>query len=476
MPRRGRRPSGSDSWLKETSSPVFLVDDLRRLRFFNQGCEELTGWKSDDLTGRECEYVTGADPAEPESLLGSLAPPPQVLEGQQLAVPAYIPHRTQSPAARTILFLPLLNESGGVDSVLGLIVEIPPPAGFGRSGLSAQLHAELAALRNSLRRKYRVENVIARESAMLRVMEQVRLAAAQPVSVCLQGETGTGREHLARAIHYHSQRSSLAFVPLDCAALGASEIKQTVRRILQELSGGTGRNQPGGPPILQPGTLYLKSVESLSRDVQQMLLDALPDWNTPEDARQPALRLMASTTEVWTELCRQDLLLEPFAERFSVLPVMLPPLRSRTGDFDALTQFFLEEGNRGAARQISGISSAAWRQLREYAWPGNLDELQAVLSEARTLCDGHEIDVPHLPFRFRTGMDAQQTPPVPRPPVIPLADKLTQVEREHILAALESVRFNRSRAARLLGLTRARLYRRMDALGLSDLATDAEER
>lgn len=472
MPRRGRRPSGTDSWLRETTSPVFLVDDRRRLRFFNSGCELLTGWQSADLTGRTCDYASAADPTAPESVLGSLAPPPEVYHGQQMAVPAFVPRRAGSPVPRTIVFLPLKNEAGGIDSVLGLIVEIPPPAGFGSSGLSQQLHAELAALRNTLRQKYRIDEIIACSPAMLRSLEQAYLASRQPVSVCLTGETGTGRELMARAIHYHGEQRSLSFVPLDCRAMGAAELKQTVRRLLREAT-EQAPAQSGGPPVLRPGTVFLKSVEQLPRDIQQMVVDAMQPSAAGMEHERPLLRLMISASAPLEQLCRDELLLEPFALLASVLTIHLPPLRDRPQDLAPLVQHFVETGNRGADRQLSGLSEAAWNQLREYAWPGNIDELRTVLDEARELCEGTQIDEPHLPFRFRTGMDAQQTPPAPRPPVVPLAERLAEVEREHIRAALESVRYNRSRAARLLGLTRARLYRRMEALGIADTPDNA---
>jgi DNA-binding NtrC family response regulator len=162
------------------------------------------------------------------------------------------------------------------------------------------------------------------------------------------------------------------------------------------------------------------------------------------------------------------------------LRIAVPPLRRRPADLEPLAQSLLESHNRSSEFQLGGFADAVWSKFREYNWPGNIDELSAVVREARAatvealrsasndqdreLLIGPE----HLPFRFRTGLDAQSLAPRAEPRAMPLEPYLEQIEREQIVAALEQARFSKKRAADLLGMTRPRLYRRMEALGIAD--------
>jgi transcriptional regulator with PAS, ATPase and Fis domain len=149
------------------------------------------------------------------------------------------------------------------------------------------------------------------------------------------------------------------------------------------------------------------------------------------------------------------------------MEIKVPPLRERMEDLEPLAQYFLEELNRDAAQQVGGFSDEVWRQLRRYNWPGNVEELSRVVREAREACTGSVIEDSHLPFSFRTGTSAQAIGPSQRLRSIPLDQLLEQVEREHIEQVLAECKDNKAKAAELLGITRPRLYRRMETLGIA---------
>jgi transcriptional regulator with PAS, ATPase and Fis domain len=202
----------------------------------------------------------------------------------------------------------------------------------------------------------------------------------------------------------------------------------------------------------------------LPRDAQTIVADAFRG----KESGRGDLRLMASTTLEPQSLVGEERLRSDFFHFLTPLCIAVPPLRYRMDDLRFLAQYLLEELNRGESRQFNGFGDDVWEKFAEYNWPGNVGELLAVIREARAHCNEPLIRVKDLPFRFRTGLDAQSIGPAWRPPVARLEPLLEQTEREQIERALAESRHNKSRAAALLGMTRPRLYRRMEILGIRD--------
>ncbi|MEX0716352.1 MAG: sigma 54-interacting transcriptional regulator [Planctomycetaceae bacterium] len=457
--------------LAASSTPVFLLDARRRVTFFNTGCEALTGWNADEIVGRVCEYRTSAEPGDAASLTGSLCPPPEVFAGRTASVAAYIVAKNGASTSRRIGYFPLTNAAGAVEGVLGVVSPMEPASASQPELPARRLHAELASLRGSVRQRYGFRNFVARGGAMSRVLEQVRLARASAAGVLLFGPPGSGKEHVARTIHYASESAGRPFVPFDCGRLAPRELKNSLRRLLEE------GHSESPAAIGAPGTIYFAEVDHVPRDLQEMLAGALgresPSGSRSEtvSGRMPAPRLMAGTARDPRTLLDEEILLPEFFYLVSALTIELPPLAERPDDLPLLGQHFLEARNRGTETQIGGIDEAVWRKFREYNWPGNLDELEHVVDEACDACLASgltTLTVAELPFRFRTGLEAQASGPARTPRPLPLEPFLNEAERERIRLALEQAKHNKSQAADLLGISRTRLYRRMEALGIED--------
>ena len=466
---KSRPQTRLNSRLYSVATPMALIGRDRKVLFFNQGFERLTGWDAALVIGSLCEYTTEGDPQSVRALLGSLCPPPRAFEGKTIEAPVFLPRQNGRPIARQIRHLPLLDEAGEVDSVLVLISDLENAPMLSAAPPAQRLHAELTSLRADLRKRFGISTIIARSEAMLRVVGQVQLAIRGQSALVIEGEPGTGKEHIARVIHHETARAfpqegdsrAGAFVPLDCAKMLPIDLKRTLRRLLR--SAGDEESQPTPPPGGSPGTVYLQNVDAMSRDVQEVVVSALAERDAGSD-----LRIMAGTTGNLQSLVESDVLRADFFFRISPLVISLPPLRKRAEDLELLAQAFLERSNVGAEVQLEGFSEETWKELREYNWPGNLDELAAVIEDARAATQGAIIGQEELPFRFRMGRDAQSVGPKIEPLPRPLEPFLEQVEREQIELALEQARYNKKKAADLLGLTRPKLYRRMEALGIAD--------
>jgi DNA-binding NtrC family response regulator len=326
------------------------------------------------------------------------------------------------------------------------------------------LHAELAALRMTLRSRFGSSTLVARSPAMRRVLTQVEIARNHMAPVLFSGPSGSGKEHLARVVHFAGPARGSWFVPLDCRRLAADELERVLTRLIESARPATGGLAGGSP---QPGSVFLADVECLPRDLQERLVLIYSNADKP-----PAVRLLAATCLALSTFVADPRLRTDFQAFISPMPIEVPSLSQRPDDLPLLAQHFLEEHNRDEQKQVGGFADDVWPLLARYEWPGNLDELVAVVFEARQ----HAVEAlirPHdLPFRFRTALAAQELPAPPDPPPMLLDPLLTKVETRLITLALSRSRNNKSKAAELLGINRARLLRRIEQLQIGQ--TNAE--
>jgi DNA-binding NtrC family response regulator len=312
-----------------------------------------------------------------------------------------------------------------------------------------------------MKKSYQSNAFLGRSPEARRVLAQIRLAQTSTAGVWISGETGIGREHAARIIHYADEATSRAFVPLDCKRTAPIDLRTTWKRLTTMLE------EPGPETSLHPGTLFLIDAESLPRDLQESIVTFL-DRRRSAVAGNSRFRIIASSTAPPHRIEQSDELLPEYLLVLSELTIEIPPLRKRPLDIELLAQHLLENSNRGEERQIEGFHERVLRLFEKYHWPGNVRELQAVIRESRQAGSGPLITEEDLPFRFRTGLAAQTEAPPSHAGFVPLEVHLEQVEREHILAALEAVGFVKSKAADLLGIPRPKLYRRLESLGITD--------
>lgn len=453
MNRSSGRRTRLETRLNALQTPLFLIDATRVILFFNQGCERIIEWPAEEILGQTCDYAVDTDPEECESVCNLLCPPPEVFEGTRSEVPRYLLTRSGKTIPCVIRYTPLLDDQNRTRLVLGTIDPIDEPHKLRSATASQQLHAELAALRLSLRNRFRFSTVIARNPAMQRVLRQLELASHTREPVHFQGEVGTGKEHLARALHFESEQRRKIFVPLNCKKLPPRELKQTVKKVFEK---DLDESMP-----LEPGVLFLDEVNYLSRDIQELLLE---NFQTKSQAQ--TVRLMTACSTPLNELFEQEQLLPEFFFLISTLQIQVPALRERREDLDLLAQHFLENENRYQQKQVSGFAPGVLSLFHDYFWPANLDELAQVIQSAFQSTSETLITRDSLPLRLLTGMDARSLGPALPPLIKPLEQTLQEVEKDQIQQALEQTKHNRTDAARLLGLTRAKLYRRIEALGI----------
>jgi DNA-binding NtrC family response regulator len=436
-----------------------VLDAQRKVLFFNRGCELLTGWTAADVIGQTCDFVSEPDWSTVEAITGALCPPPEVAAGSEAWLSSVIVTPSGEERLRLLHFTPLLDTEGRVERILGTIGRPPEPQLSPVPVVSHQWHTELARLRARLRQRYDLTTTVASHVTSLRALEQVRIATQGTFSVHFRGEPGTGKEHLARLIHYRSDARLRSFVPVDCGRQTVAELLELLGRILRS-------EREAEPAWLNPGVLYLQRVELLPTVVQQRLVE---EWSS---STPPGLRLMSSSHAGLEGEVAADRMSEACSCLLTSLQITLLPLCDRPEEIPLFAQSFLEQLNRDQEHQVSGFVEDVLEAFRRHTWPGNQEELCRVVSEARAACRTSRITMADLPLRFRTSRAAQELGPPEVVTLVPLEQQLARLERREILRALKYAGGNRSRAAALLGLTRPRLYRRMESLGIAQSDAD----
>ena len=310
-----------------------------------------------------------------------------------------------------------------------------------------------------------------RDAAMKHAFHVMERAAKRDASVLVRGETGTGKELVARAIHELSPRAKGPFAAINCAALPGSLLESELFGHVRGAFTGAVRDQPGFFRTADKGTLFLDEVAEMPLELQAKLLRVLETHTViPVGGRQPVpvdVRIVAATHQSLRSAVERGTFRSDLMYRLRVIPIFLPPLRVRMGDVGLLAQKMIEELNAQGGRQIVRIAPATMAALEQYPWPGNIRELRNALEYAYVIGEGPVLQPGDLPAEIvepGAAPDAIESIKVNVPSLAAVADEPAEVTR--IKRALERAGGHRERAAQILGISRVTLWRRMRELGL----------
>lgn len=457
MPRVRASTAGLSRLLNSAARPVYVLDREQRIVFGNEACLHWLGLSPDELIGARCTWHTSSAEAGPEAVAGGLCPPPAALEGHEAGGTVTCAGADGRLRRRRARFVPL---AGGADEVIGVMALVEPAdlvdsemaAVEAAPDESAQLHEHVRKYRQRFAARYRVDRLVGDSPAMRRARAQVELAAGSQASVLITGPVGSGRQLVAEAIHYGNRSEPRGtLVPLACSVLGAELIESALDALADR---HTLKGKAAG------STLLLNDADLLPVEVQAEAMQVLTSRSFP-------LRVISTAREALTELAARGQYRADLAAALSTLTIHLPPLADRREDIPPLAQLFLEEVNARSKRQLAGFTSEALDALDGYPWPGNVDELVLLVAEAHAKARELEITVADLPERIHLAAGAAAHPRVPEQRIV-LDEFLGRVERELISRALARAKGNKTKAAKLLGMTRPRLYRRLVQLGLEE--------
>ena len=329
-----------------------------------------------------------------------------------------------------------------------------------RAVRTAKVEEENVKLRLELDRSYGLEKILGTSPAMQEVLDKVRQVADSRANVLVEGESGTGKEMVARAIHGLSSRRQGPFVAVHCAALSPQLLESELFGHEKGAFTGAVDRRIGRLEQAQGGTLFLDEIGEIDAATQVKLLRALGERTIERVGGNKTievdLRLVAATHRNLEALVRDGKFREDLYFRIRVVQIALPPLRARPEDIPVLAEHFRQEYARENGKEDLRISSQAMQVLQGYRWPGNVRELRTAMEHGVVLARGKEIEPKDLPASVREGERLREGSGVKTGTV-----KLEELERQAIEAALQKTGQNITEAAKLLGISRRTLHRKL---------------
>jgi DNA-binding NtrC family response regulator len=333
-----------------------------------------------------------------------------------------------------------------------------------------RLRTENRILQHQLRAKYRFENIVGDSGALRGVLDVVSKVADTDSTVLITGESGTGKELIARAVHFNSRRAERMFVTVNCGAIPEQLLESELFGHVRGAFTNAVSHREGRFTLASNGTIFLDEIGDMSPNLQVKLLRVLQDGTfEPVGSSKTVtsdVRVIAATNQNLEVAIQERRFREDLFFRLNVIPIEVPPLRTRREDIPILASHFLEVANQARDAKIEAISDEAMELLCAHSWPGNVRELENLMERLVVLCSGPEIQARDLPSAIQ---DAKpQTLHVPQVPASGLSFRnvVDDFEANLILQALEQTQWNKNRAAQLLGLNRTTLLEKIKKKGL----------
>lgn len=433
----------TEAILESISDGVFTVDNDWRVTSFNRAAEEITGIPRTEALGRFCSEVFKSSMCEDECALRRTRKNGKPIIDKCGYIINYKGDRIPISVSTSVLCDSEGNVIGGAETFRDL--------------------TEVVALRKELSGRFRVGDLVSHSHCMRPVFEMIPYLAATSTTVLIHGETGTGKELVARAIHGMSPRAKKPFVAVNCGALPDTLLESELFGYRRGAFTGAVQDKPGRFALAGDGTLFLDEIGEISPALQVRLLRVLQE-NTYEPlgathSEKSRARIMAATNRDLAAMVQSGAFRQDLYYRINVISLELPPLRNRKEDIPLLAAHFVERFNRLQNKGIMGFTPGAYSLLMAHHWPGNVRELENVVERAFVLCIAKWIGREHLPEEL-TG--SKRVPAEPRD----MESAKRGAEEQFILGALQRNDFNRAAAARELGIHKSTLYRKMLSLNL----------
>ena len=418
--------------LDNLAEGIIAHDMQRRIFFFNQEAERITGYHRNEVLGKDCHEAFGSP-----------------FCGERCAFD------TDSPrlAARSDYALNVIAKNGEPRRIEMTVTAMKDRHGD-FVGVLTSFHdvTDLFSLKMRAGELTRFGRIIGRDTKMLNIFSQIKDVAGYDYPVHVSGETGTGKELVATAIHQESRRAGAPFVPINCGALPEGLIESELFGHVKGAFSGAIRDKKGRFELAQGGTVFLDEIAELSNNMQAKLLRFLQEGKFErvggEQTVSVDIRIISATNKNLKEAVKLGKFRDDLYYRLNVIPVHVPPLRDRKIDIPLLIDHFLKEAAERYGKKQLKVSSEALSLMLDYRWPGNIRELQNAMQFAFVKCSGKVISPDDLPLELRE-MEA----------VCVRRGPSKKLDPEGVKSALIKTGGNKAKASRLLGVGRATLYR-----------------
>lgn len=429
--------------LESISEGVFTVDEKWRITSFNRAAEKITGVSREMAIGKHCWEVFRSNMCEGDCALRRT----MKMGKNYIDTSTYIVNSEQRRIP-VVVCTSLLKDKDG--SVIGGVET------FRDMSMVEELRKELDA-------RFQVGDMVSRSPLMQKIFRILPQVAESDSTVLIQGETGTGKELVARAIHGLSPRSEKPFVPINCAALPDTLLESELFGYKAGAFTDARKDKPGHFSMAKGGSIFLDEIGEVSAAFQVRLLRVLQDQTfRPLGATQDEkadVRIISATNKDLQESVKNGSYREDLYYRINVVCLDLPPLRERREDIPLLVDHFINKINLLRGKSVKGASQETLALLMLYDFPGNIRELENIIEHAFVLCPEGQIEPHCLP-------DTLIGPIIHTPTKGSMDAAVKSMEAKAILQALERNNYNRLAAAQDLGMHKSTLFRKIKALGI----------
>jgi len=448
MPNKALDHTSTEAILESICDGVFTVDNTWRITSFNRAAEEITGVDRDDAVGQICSEVFRCSLCESNCALAQTLRSGRPIVQREGFIIRADGQRVPISISTAVLRDNEGNTIGGAETFRDL--------------------SEIETLRNSLKQRYRLGDLVSRSKSMEPIFELIPTLGASSSTVLLEGETGTGKELVARAIHSSGARAEEPFVAVNCGALPDNLLESELFGYKKGAFTGAQQDKPGRLRSAGKGTIFLDEIGEISLAQQVKLLRVLQEhqFEPLGSTRPEALeaRIIAATHRSLADMVDEGTFRQDLFYRIQVITLELPPLRERMEDLPLLVEHFIEHFNHMQKRHIQGCLPETLNLLMAHDWPGNVRELENVIERAFVLCGKDMIEPGHLPAKLRGQRSLEDSTPTETSGI---RTQRSLTEKQAILAALEQHNYNRQAAARALGIHKTTLYRKIKTLGIN---------
>jgi len=412
---------------------IIAHDRDRKIFFFNKDAESITGYTRDEAIGKDCHDLFQS-PLCGKSCSFCDGDTPDISEKKEYEST-------------------ISTKSGGVRQIEISVVAMEDDQGVLIGALASFSDiTEILELREIAGQLGRFPNIIGRDIKMLQVFRQISDVAHYDYPVHIYGETGTGKELVAEAIHLESHVDEAPFVPINCGALPENLIESELFGHVRGSFSGAIRDKKGRFEMADGGTIFLDEIAELSKKVQVKLLRFLQEGNFEKVGGEATVSVKARVISATNKDLKKEVAAKRFRDdlyyRLNVIPIHIPPLRRRKTDIPLLTEHFLAQASRKNGSKQMDFTAEALLRMMDYNWPGNVRELQNAVMFAIVKSGGGAIKPRHLPMELSGSRVSNER----RGP-------LKKLSLDVLSDALKEAGGNKSKAARRLGVSRATLYR-----------------
>ncbi len=440
--------------LESISDGVFTVDKNWRITYFNNAAEEITGISRHEALGKPCNEIFQSNMCADSCAL----------------------HKTLTTG------IPVINKPACITNASGHRVSVSISTAILRNSNDeiigcAETFRDLSLverLRNELERRVQIGGMLTRSPVMTKVFDVLPQIAASDSTVLIEGETGTGKELFARAIHNLSNRRSKPFIALNCSALPDTLLESELFGYKAGAFTGAEKDKLGRFGVAEGGTLFLDEIGEISPALQVKLLRVLQEKTyEPLGSSYPIkanVRIICATNQCLANLVEDKKFRPDLYYRIDVVNVNLPPLKKRKEDIPLLVDHFISNFNHIQGKSVDGVTHDVMTLLMSHEFPGNIRELENIIEHAFVLCSDGFIDISSLP------RELTRKSYYPKEKESVIDEVVHAVEAQAIVEAIKRNNNNRVAAARELGIHKSTLFRKIKALGIHLPHTDGRSR